>query len=409
MAHSTGPLVEEGEAPVASRTVPAPSVRPWVKGAAALGIALVLFAFGYGIVSRELAPAPVAVASRPAVAVMPLINASDDPDDEYFSRGLSDDLIGALGRMRGLDVIGRTSSFRFASRRDDALRIGARLGVDYLVDGSVRKVAGRVRIVVVLVRTLDGANLWSDTYDRESKDLFAAQAEMATAITGQFERLLHIEAPSPASFDVGRPPSGKVEAYEALLQGDDLLRHGAPADAGKAFEFYEQALALDPDYARAHANLAIALVLNPGVIDNASRATKEYVRNRARKASETALRLAPDLAQAHVARALVLEKLDLEPERAEQAYRQAAALAPSDPTVTIRLGDLLLERGNAAAALEAFDRTSALDPLVAPAYHREAGALRALGRLDEAERALKKAIEVEAKATAPAPAPVPAG
>jgi serine/threonine-protein kinase len=187
-----------------------------------------------------------------------------------------------------------------------------------------------------------------------------------------------------------------VDAYQAVLQGNYYARRSTKEDFAKAIEFYERAIALDPGYALAHANLAEALISYRGIYGSIPES--DSLRTRARAASATAMKLAPGLAQAHGARALELQMLDLRLEDAEKEYRRAAELAPNDAAVMVKLGDLQLDLGRTGPALAAFERAIALDPLLLRAHFRRGYALDLLGRSDEAASALEKAIEVEPQA-----------
>src|SRR6185312_4709452 len=140
--------------------------------------------------SKPTPPAQITAAAMPtqkSIAVLPLLNESGDPGDEYFSDGLSEELIAALAQIKGLKVIGRSSSFRFRGQKEDSRSIGEKLGVSTLLEGTVRKNGGRVRIVAELVNAADGSELWSGTFDRELKDIFAVQAEIAKAVATSLE------------------------------------------------------------------------------------------------------------------------------------------------------------------------------------------------------------------------------
>lgn len=397
-----GSVVAPGK-PTSSAAAPASTVattepprRAWLKPAAALGIVLVLMAAGFGIAHLSGTGGMVGSRSEPALAVLPFTNSSGDPANEYFSDGLSEELINTLGRVKNLKVVGRTSSFQFRSTKDDARTIGKKLGVGYLVDGSVRKAADRVRIGVSLVHTADGTNLWSDSYDRELKDIFGVQTEIATAVSGELQRSLGISTKQASSAKPGDgwPPSGKVEAYEALLQGNFYSRRANAADEAKALEFFERAIALDPRYALAHAQLAISGMWYAGVYANPSPDERDATMTRARAAVATALQLEPDLARARFAQAQ-LHRIDLRLADAEREYQRAAELSPNDPAIIRELGLMQSERGHLGAALATIDRAAALDPLSRDALFSRGLMLDLTGRFDEAESALRKAIEVE--------------
>ena len=166
---------------------------------------------------------PSAITDK-SIAVMPFANTSGDPGNEYFSDGLSEELINTLGELDDLKVISRNSSFQFKGKPQDSRSVGIRLGVAYLLEGSVRKAENRVRIAVHLVQASDGSDVWSQTYDRELEDIFAVQSEIARAVTEQLQSTLLAKRPVDAGpMQAEAPPSGNVEAYNAVLQGNFYL------------------------------------------------------------------------------------------------------------------------------------------------------------------------------------------
>src|SRR6476659_2927111 len=189
-----------------------------------------------------------------SVAVLPLVNESGDPKDEYFSDGLSEELIAALGQIRNLKVIGRSSSFRFKDRKEEPKTIGEKLGVTTLLEGTVRKQGDKVRIVAELISAADGAELWSRIFDRELKDIFAVQAEIAQAVAASLELTLLGAKNMP---DAGASTEN-VEAHNAYLQGHFYFQRRNVEDYRKAIGFFDQAIRLDHDYALAYAERAEA-------------------------------------------------------------------------------------------------------------------------------------------------------
>ena len=175
--------------------------------------------FFSGATPRPASRASVEVPAK-SIAVLPLVNTSGDPANDYFSDGLSEELIAVLAKIPGLKIIGRSSSFLFKGKSDDSRTIGEKLGVTNLLEGSVRKQGDRVRIVAELINAADGRTLWSETYDRELKDVFAVQSEIATAVTEQLKiKLLGAPAKSDAA-----PSNDNLAAYNALQQGTFYFR-----------------------------------------------------------------------------------------------------------------------------------------------------------------------------------------
>ena len=263
-------------------------------------------------------PAPVlpAIAAK-SIAVLPLVNTSADAANDYFSDGLSEELIAVLAKIPGLKIIGRSSSFLFKGKADDSRTIGDKLGVANLLEGSVRKEGDRVRIVAELINAADGRTLWSETYDRELKDVFAVQSEIATAVTEQLKiKLLGASVKSDAA-----PSNDNLAAYNALQQGTFYFRLSTEEGTRKATEFYGEAIRLDPRYALAYANLSFAWRPLGARWLGGAEANEAYAK--ARNAAQTALSLAPDLSAAHEALGFVLLTPDIDFAGAEAEFRKA--------------------------------------------------------------------------------------
>ena len=199
------------------------------------------------------------IVSEKIIAVLPLVNSSGDPANEYFSDGMSEEFISSLSRLQELKVIGRSSSFQFKGKTENSKTVGEKLGVYYLLEGSVRKSADRVRIAVALVKAGDSANVWSETYDRELKDIFAVQSEIAGAVAKQLKVALLGNNGQAAQLATAATPSNQnVEAYNALLQGNFYFNRRTAEDTRKAIGYYEEAIRLDPRYALSYAKLSLA-------------------------------------------------------------------------------------------------------------------------------------------------------
>src|SRR5262245_26535585 len=189
-----------------------------------------------------------------SIAVLPLVNTSGDPSNEYFSDGLSEELIAVLAKISELKVIGRSSSFFFKGKSNDSAAIGQRLGVANLIEGSVRKQGDRVRIVAELISAVDGRSLWTETYDRELKDVFAVQSEIAKAVAEQMKvKLLGETVRSDAARSSQNPA-----ALNALLQSDFYFQQQTAESIRKAITFAQEAVRLDPKYAVAYVRLSEA-------------------------------------------------------------------------------------------------------------------------------------------------------
>jgi TolB-like protein/Flp pilus assembly protein TadD len=340
--------------------------------------------------AAKSAAADMAAIDEKSIAVLPLANTSGDPSNEYFSDGLSEELISVLAKIPDLKTIGRSSSFHFKNSSDDSRTIGERLGVMNLLEGSVRKDGGRVRIAVDLIRAANGQQLWSETYDRELKDIFAIQAEIATAVVAQLKvKLLGDQPRSDAA-----PAGVNLAAYNAMLQGMYFARRFNEADTRKALAYFEEAVRIDPNYALAYAQLSrvwrtlgAAFVVTPAEID----AAYEH----ARKSAQTALRLAPDLGEAHLATGWVLVTPDVDLPGAEIEFRRAAALAPRDARMWQALGYLLAALGDLDEAEKMNQQAIDLDPFLVGGYLSRARNQMARKQFDAAETTLRKILELQ--------------
>ena len=352
---------------------------------------LLVTAIGYFVLDRTVLRRDSAQATSNAksIAVLPLVNTSGDAANDYFSDGLSEELIAVLAKIPGLKIIGRSSSFLFKGKSDDSRTIGEKLGVTNLLEGSVRKQGDRVRIVAELINAADGRALWSETYDRELKDVFAVQSEIATAVTDQLKiKLLGAPAKSDAA-----PSNDNLAAYNALQQGTFYFRLSTEEGTRKATEFYGEAIRLDPRYALAYAQLSAAWRQLAATWLGGAEANEAYAK--ARNAAQTALSLAPNLAAAHEALGFVLVTPDLDFAAAEAEFRKAEKLAPADAGPKFALSFLFAVQGRLAEAENIMRQTLALDPLGVTRYLNLARILIGGGRYTEAEAALRKAIELQ--------------
>lgn len=255
--------------------------------------------------------------STPSIAVLPFANMSADPENEYFSDGLAEELIGALAKVDGLRVAARTSAFRFRGKDIDIRDVGRHLGVRTVLEGSVRKAGTQLRVSVKLLNADDGYHIWSERYDRELKDVFAIQEEIANAVVSQLRVKLGLDRPI-------KPVAANVEAYNLYLKGRYFWNRRRPVDLRSAIECFEQALKLDASFAPLWSGLADCYVME-GV--QGTQGPKE-VFPLARKASERALAINPGMAEAFTSLACVHAVYDWKWNLAEDHFRKALDLNP---------------------------------------------------------------------------------
>ena len=367
---------------------------------AAIAVTVMLAAgAAYYFAPHRAAPKPAEIAEK-SIAVLPLINSTGDPANEYFSDGMSEEFISSLSRLSDLKVVGRTSSFQFKGTTDPSKTIGEKLGVFYLLEGSVRKSADRVRIAVALIKSADGANVWSETYDREMKDIFAVQSEIAWAVAKQLKVALLGNNGQTAQLATAATPSNQnVEAYNALLQGNFYFERRTAEDTRKAIGYYEEAIRLDPRYVLAYAKLSLAASsLGNGYGSLATKEREEAI-EKGRAAAARALALDPNLAAVHQAKGRMLENFDFNFTGAEAEYRRALALAPQDPSVMRTVANLMSELGRVDESVALTQTAIALDPLRSGIHLDLALHLTTLGRYDEAEAAVRKSIALQPQST----------
>jgi TolB-like protein/Tfp pilus assembly protein PilF len=342
--------------------------------------------------TKQAATTPSApAAGDKSIAVLPLANASGNKDEQFFSDGLSENLIIALSQFDGLTVIGRNSSFQFRDSKDDSKAIGAKLGVATLLEGSVQHVGDVVRVSAELINAANGHTLWSERYDRPYKDLFALQDDITKQVASALKAKLLTGAGATTQTD--RPPGGNLEAYTAFLQGKFYAARFIEADDREAIAQFSEATRLDPRYALAWSELSHTATGMAARFLEGERAQQVYAQ--ARQAAATALELAPDLAAAHGALAYVRLTADFDWADAEAEYRRGLELAPNDGNAKFGLGEVLAALGRAEQSVELTRQALATDPLN-PRWHAYlAQYLSALGQQDEARKAILKAIALQ--------------
>ena len=320
-----------------------------------------------------------------SIAVLPLVNESGDPKDEYFSDGLSEELIAALAQISGLKVIGRSSSFRFKDRKEEPRAIGEKLGVSTLLDGTVRKQGDRVRIVAELVNAADGIQLWTRTFDRELKDIFAVQEEISRAVAESLKVKLFGTQENPSQI-----ATNNVEAHNAYLQGHfHFLRRNAD-DYSKAISFFDRAIELDPNYALAYAERAEAWTM---IGDLTGQRPTAYPK--ARNDAERAVAIAPDLAEARAALGWVRFFGEWKFADGLSELKRAKELSPTNPTANDLLARVIVYLGRIDEAERQAREAVELDPLSVATQFNLARVLFFAGKLDEADAAGRKVAELQ--------------
>ena len=301
---------------------------------------------------RAAAPIVAEPARIPSLAVLPFANLSADKENEYFSDGLAEDIIGALTQVPGLRVMARTSAFAFRGKEQDIRKIGSELNVENILEGSVRRAGNRIRITAQLVKASDGYHLWSQRFDREMTDVFAIQDEISQAIVEKLRVRLARDRP------LVKRPTENLEAYQLFLRGRHCLLRMTPESVTKGKEYLEQSIALDPNYALAHAGMAEYYFASAyyGFMDPREALPKS------RLAAMEAIRRDDTLAEAHAMLGVVLGTGDFDWVGADREFQRALELNPASPYVR---------------------------------YHYAMNFLRPIGQLDEALAQLQPAVELD--------------
>jgi len=359
----------------------------------ALIVSIAILAAGFAVFQlmhrHQASPAPAPVTSTTSaksIAVLPLINESGDAKDEYFSDGLSEELIAALAQIRELKVIGRSSSFRFKDRKEEPKTIGEKLGVATLLEGTVRKQGERVRIVAELVNAADGIELWTRTFDRELKDIFAVQQEIANAVASSLKVTL-LGSDERASTN---PTTRNTEAHNAYLLGHYHFQRRNLEDYRKAIGYYDEAIRLDPNYALAYAERSEAWTL---IGDLTGETKTDWAK--ARADAEKAVSISPGLAEAHAALGWVRSFTEWKFAEGLSELRRAKELSPANPTANDLLARVIVYVGKLDEAEKQARQAVELDPLAFPAQNNLSRILWYEGKLDEADKIARKAAELQ--------------
>ena len=318
----------------------------------------------------------------PSIAVLPFANLSADKENEYFSDGLAEDILNLLAKIPGLKVIARTSAFAFRGKEQDIRGIAEMLGVNNVLEGSVRRAGNRLRVTAQLINAADGTHRWSERYDRELTDVFAIQDEIGEAISEALKVRL---APRARTAD--------IEAYQNYLRGQYYRVRYTPESLAKAKECFEQALAIDRNYAPAYSGLAeyYYLLAAHGIKPTGDTAPL------AKPSAEKALAIDPANSEAHSVLASLAAFCDYDWKAAEQYFHKAMAVEPVPPTVRFRYALLyLLPLGRVAEAMEQNRLALEIDPVSMPLHYGMAWSMYAAKQHQETIEYVRRALEIDA-------------
>ena len=361
-------------------------------------IAILIVAVGYFAYDKFLTDPSVDLSGTAAgnlgqvsIAVLPFVNMSSDPEQEYFSDGISEELLNLLAQIPQFQVAGRTSSFKFKGQNEDLRLIGDSLGVMNILEGSVRKSGDHIRITAQLIKVEDGFHLWSETYDRNLTDIFLVQDEIATAVVAELKITL-LGADMPTANNHSK--ISDIKAYNSYLHGLFYMNNIGPANSEKAAVAFQQAVELAPDSALAWAGLADANIRLAGQ----SGEHGHEALAKGRKAITTALAFDSEVPEVYLVQARIAFFNDWDWPAAEEAIQKALALRPGDVTALRARANLAATLGRTAEAVNTYRDLIARDPLDGTLPFGFVSKLILAGELDEAESVLRRLLEQNPRA-----------
>jgi serine/threonine protein kinase/tetratricopeptide (TPR) repeat protein len=327
---------------------------------------------------------PTGVSAAKSVAVLPFANMSADPDSEYFTEGMAEELINAFSKIQSLRVASRTSSFAFKGKNEDIGEIGRKLKVSTVLEGSVRKVGNRLRIGAQLINVADGYQLWSEKFDRDMSDVFTIQDEISQAIFNA----LHVILSEGEKKAVGRDHSVNVQAYEYYLRGRQFIHQWSRSGLEYARQMFRRAIEIDPEYALAYAGLADSCSLLYMNCD-----AREQNLTQGNAASRRALELGPDLAEAHLASGLT-HSLSMRFTEAEREFEFAMKLDPKLFEAIYHYGRARFAQGEFAEGAKLFERACALRPEDFQATNFLAQCYYGMGLKEESQAMYRRTLQL---------------
>ena len=370
--------------------------------AALLAIAVAVIAVGYLVVDRLVlnkrvasaesgAPSPVQpgasapeAISQKSIAVLPFVDMSEKQDQGYFSDGLTEELLDLLSQVPDLRVPARTSSFYYKGKSEDIATIAQKLRVAHVLEGSVRKAGSTIRVTAQLIRADNGYHLWSKTYDRDIKDIFRVQDEIAAAVVEALKAKL-----LPTQAIASRHRTVNTEAYAQYLLGNQFRIRDNSKSNQRALAAYRKAIELDPGYAAAYSGLSES---EWRIADQSTGEAAGY--QRAAAAADKAIALAPDSPEGYRARGQLRNFHDFDWDGARADYEKALALDPNDVRTLVGAGLLLATLGRIADGSAMLHKAIALDPMSVPAWRALILLLTHTGELSDAREAIKRLVEI---------------
>jgi len=342
-------------------------------------------------VPEEADIAPRRAGNARSVAVLPFVNMSSDPENEFFSDGITEEIINALTAVNGLKVTARTSSFAFKNREGDIREIAERLAVTHVLEGSVRRAGNRVRVTAQLICAKDGYHMFSEIYDRDLDDIFAVQDEIARAIVEQLADHLGPVQTSEEQRQVSTGHAHDTEAYTEYLRGTFEWARQSPEAVRRAIEHFKRSIEMDPDCALPHTGLATGYVF----LGALGHQPADYAFPRAESAVLRALELEPDAGDAHVALGAVKLFYHWDWDGAYHSFQKALSLTPGSAEAHHLYGMYLNSIGDYQEAIEETLTAIQFDPLSLRYHNSLARNLAMAGRMDEAREEIERTIEMD--------------
>jgi adenylate cyclase len=341
-----------------------------------------------GLIIPTAAQMGVVNGSEKSIAVLPFINMSADPENEYFSDGISEEILNALTRVEGLQVTARTSSFSFKGKNEDVRQIGNKLGVATVLEGSVRRAGKKIRITAQLINTADGYHVWSENYDSDLEDIFQVQDEISLKIVNRLKENFSV---SKKHDPIVKQPTENLDAYNLYLKGRYHWNKSNPEDIRKAINKFSEAIAIDPGFAQAHCALSFCYsflgstgLMNPG---EAFAKAKDHTLK--------AIEIDPNHAESHLSLATIKFYHHWDFEGAELSLNKALSLSLNSSLVNQVHGWLLIAKGEFEKAIEKMEQAVILDPLSLPLMGNLGDAYSFAGRFKDALAQYDRIVEMD--------------
>ena len=341
-----------------------------------------------GLIIPTTAQIGIKAGSEKSIAVLPFVNMSADPENEYFSDGISEEILNALTHVDGIQVTARTSSFSFKGKNEDIRQIGSKLGVSNILEGTVRWAGKKVRINVQLINTTDGYHTWSEVYDRELEDIFEVQDEIATKIVTRLKENFAVNEKKEA---VVKPPTENIDAYNLYLKGRYYWNKSNPENIFNAIKTFEEAISIDPNFALPYCSLSYcySFLGSSGIMPPAEAYPK------AKDCTLKAIELDPNHAESHLSLATIKFYHNWDFDGAEASLNKAHDLGLNSSLFNQVHGWFLIAKGDFEKAIEKIQQALILDPLSLPLMSTLGDAYSFACRFEEALAQFDKIIELE--------------